>query len=147
MLTGYLQCAEGIVLVDREVIAISPRPQSKVAILPFKPAKNSACTLRIQTHVATRSLGAQLHVFESDVIVPKFSVFKHLTETAGFVAPTSSVTFSLREPVDRIIAWMQSVFIIAKPIKVGGPAFSDCSSGVAVLTLFYCCRRWRTATV
>lgn len=43
--------AEGVVLVDREVLAVSPKAQSKVAILPLRPAKYSACKLRIQVCV------------------------------------------------------------------------------------------------
>lgn len=40
---------EGIVLPEhREVIAISPKAQSKIAILPLKPTKYSSCSLRIQ---------------------------------------------------------------------------------------------------
>lgn len=39
---------EGVVLVDREVIAVSPRPQSKSAVLPLRPSKYSPCSIRVQ---------------------------------------------------------------------------------------------------
>ena len=35
-------------LADREVIAVSPRPGSRTAVLPLRPVKFSPCTLRIQ---------------------------------------------------------------------------------------------------
>eukprot|EP01034_Spumella_vulgaris_P021413 gene21413-27443_t len=111
---------EGIVLVDREVVAISPKAQSKLAVLPLKPAKHCPCTLRIQTHVATRSLGAQLHVFESDVVVPRFSVFKQLDKDAlggEYAAPSGKVIFSVRESIDRLVTWMETAFLIKTPIK------------------------------
>lgn len=99
-------------------MAISPKSQSKIALLPFKPAKHTQCTLRIQAHVATRSLGAQLHVFESDVVVPKFSMFKYLPDSTGVELPASKVTFSVRESIDRVVTWIQSVFIVTTKIPV-----------------------------
>ena len=36
---------------------------------------HSPCTLRIQTHIATRSLLSQLHVFETDITLPRFAVY------------------------------------------------------------------------
>jgi hypothetical protein len=36
------------VLVDREVLAVSPRAQSRIAVLPLRPAKYSPCQLRLQ---------------------------------------------------------------------------------------------------
>eukprot|EP01035_Chromulina_nebulosa_P037034 gene37034-49968_t len=87
---------EGVVLVDREVIAISPRAQSKIAVLPIKPTKNSPCTLRIQTHIATRSLLSQLHVFETDVTLPRFAVFKQLSDASYNAPPAAKVVFLLK---------------------------------------------------
>lgn len=110
-----------MVLADREVVAISPKAQSKVALLPLKPAKHSPCSVRIQTHVATRSLGTQLHVFETDVKVPRFSVFRHLSteEQANvYVAPQGKVIFSVRETIDRVVAWLETVFLLQQKIKV-----------------------------
>ncbi len=46
-------CTDGVVLIDREVLAISPKPQSKSAVLPLKPTRNLACTLRVQVSVVT----------------------------------------------------------------------------------------------
>ncbi len=107
-------------LVDREVVAISPKAQSKIAVLPLKPAKHCPCTLRIQTHVATRSLGAQLHVFESDVVLPRFSVFKQLGPDSmdQYAAPSGKVIFSVHESIDRLVTWIQGAFLIKTPVKV-----------------------------
>jgi hypothetical protein len=112
-----LHCdSEGVVLVDREVLAIAPRAQSKVAVLPLRPTRNAACTLRIQTHVALRSSGAQVHVFETDVVVPKFSAFKLLSEVETM--PRGFVTFSVKESNDRFGGWFQTSFLYDGKILV-----------------------------
>ena len=42
---------EGVILVEREVFAISPKPHSKSAVLPLRPNRNTSCKLRLQvTH-------------------------------------------------------------------------------------------------
>jgi hypothetical protein len=106
--------------VDREVVAISPKAQSKLAVLPLKPAKHCPCALRIQTHVATRSLGAQLYVFETDVLLPRFSVFKQLGSDSmdQYAAPSGKVIFSVNDSIDRLVMWIQGAFLIRTPIKV-----------------------------
>jgi Bardet-Biedl syndrome 2 protein len=108
---------EGIILVEREVIAIAPKPQSKSAILPLKPNRNAGCKLRIQTHVATRSLGQQIHVFETDIEIPKFSAFTQVADLSQYSTPAGSVKFMVREPIDRFISWMNSSFILKNPIQ------------------------------
>ena len=42
---------EGVLLVDREVVAVAPRAQSKVAELPLKPCKYHTCELRVQVRL------------------------------------------------------------------------------------------------
>lgn len=76
-------------LVDREVLAVSPRAGSKVAVLPLRPVKYSPCQLRIQTHVAARSLNTVLHVFEATVSLPKFAAFRYVEDASAFRNPTS----------------------------------------------------------
>lgn len=48
-------------LVDREVLAVSPKAQSRIAILPLRPAKYSACKLRIQVNAFVVAMVDQLH--------------------------------------------------------------------------------------
>lgn len=87
MLAGVF--VEGVVLVDREVLAVSPRAGSKVAVLPLRPVKYNPCDLRIQTHVAARSLNTVLHVFEATVQLPKFAAFRYLEDASAFRNPSS----------------------------------------------------------
>lgn len=55
---------DGVVLIDREVLAISPKPQSKVAILPLRPTRNLACTLRVQVGLDVAcSIGFVVSIF------------------------------------------------------------------------------------
>jgi len=109
---------EGVVLVDKEILAIATRPQSKVAVLPLRPAKISPCTLRIQTHVATRSLGSLLHVFESSVSLPRFAAFKYIDrDLAQYPMPTSKVSFTLRDSFDRLLSWVQENFLVPRLVK------------------------------
>jgi len=113
---------EGVILVDREAIAITPRAQSKWAILPLRPNRNAPCKLRVQSHIATRSLGAQIHVFETDINIPKFSAFAQLTEDLSqFTAPTGNVKFTCREPIDRFIQWFSSSFLLRQSFPNNPP--------------------------
>lgn len=114
---------DGVVLIDREVIAISPRPQSKIAVLPLKPSRNLPCNIRVQTHVATRSLGAQVHVFETDISLPKFSAFKVFTDASSLALPKGNVVFSVKENTDRFISWIHSSFIVKDKIQAGEDKF------------------------
>lgn len=103
---------EGVILVEREVIAISPKPQSKTAILPLRPNRNAACKIRVQSHIAARSLGAQIHVFEKDIEIPKFAVFCQLQELSQYTIPVGTVKFSARESIERFVSWMKESFIL-----------------------------------
>ena len=47
---------EGVILVEREAIAISPRAQSKSAILPLQPSRNAPCKLRVQVSILYNSI-------------------------------------------------------------------------------------------
>jgi hypothetical protein len=54
------------VLVDREVLAIAPKAQSKVAMLPLRPAKYSPCQLRVQVGIRIRmgvGIGVCVYVY------------------------------------------------------------------------------------
>lgn len=114
---------EGVLLVDREVIAISPKAQSKTAVLPLTPTKNSPCSLRIQTHVAARSLITQLHVFEIDMKVPRFGAYQYLEpgskeqKEMSRIKPQGEVRLLLDERATRLNAWLQEVFILPKTFK------------------------------
>lgn len=82
--------------------------------------------LSLQTHIASRSLGVLLHVFETTIVVPKFSVFKHLdhqsvylnNSSSEYQTPSSQVTIDAKLAVDGIYAWIQSIFLVPKLIKV-----------------------------
>ena len=66
-----------------------------------------------------------LHVFETTIVVPKFSVFKHLdhqsiyqSSSSEYQTPSSQVTIDAKLAVDGIYAWIQSIFLVPKLIKV-----------------------------
>jgi Bardet-Biedl syndrome 2 protein len=130
---------EGVILIDREAVVISPaKPQSKTAILPLKPSRNLGCKLRIQSHIATRALGTQIHVFETDIEIPKFAAFSQLIELSQYTPPVGNVKFMTREPIERFINWMNSSFLLKAPIPVIlFPFFSHCLS---CLVTSGCCR-------
>jgi len=114
---------EGVVLVDREILAIAPKPQSRVATLPMRPAKYSPCSLRIQTHVAARSLGGIVHVFETTITLPRFASFKYIDEQHAGIYPVAeaNVTFALKDSLDRMLSWVQTSFIAPRLVKnLGG---------------------------
>lgn len=74
--------------------------------------------MNTQTHVATRSLGAHLHIFETIVTLPKFAAFKHVDDPSYYQMPVGKVTFALRDSLDRMLSWIRSVFLVPKLIKV-----------------------------
>ena len=85
-----------------------------------------------QTHVATRSLGTLLHVFETTIQLPRFAAFKYLDDSIdniagggnssrGRGASSSSregVTFVLKDSLDRMLSWVQTSFLTPRLIKV-----------------------------
>lgn len=112
---------EGAILEGSEVLVVSPASLSKTAILPFRPTKNQAGSLRIQTHVSVRgSYGshsqahnaAQLHVFETVVDIPKFSVFRLQAAGDSVAKPVSAVTLLLNESAARLAEWVKSAFLL-----------------------------------
>lgn len=112
---------EGAILEGSEVLVVSPASLSKTAVLPFRPSKNQAGSLRIQTHVSVRgSYGshsqahnaAQLHVFETVVDIPKFSVFKLQAAADSVAEPVSAVTLVLNESTARLVEWVKSAFLL-----------------------------------
>lgn len=61
-------------------------------------------------------MGAQVHVFESDVTIPKFAVFKLLDEIDSL--PKGHVTFSVKESNDRFGSWFDGSFLLDNRIMV-----------------------------
>ena len=72
----------------------------------------------IQTHLASRSLGTLLHVFETTIPLPRFAAFKFLESTADYRMPTSKVTFALKDSLDRMLSWAQTSFLTPRLLKV-----------------------------
>ena len=76
--------------------------------------------IRVQTHLAPRAVSTQLHVFESEVFIPRFASFKLLDLTSKNNGnsnvingePNSQVVLRINESVDRLIDWVSSGFII-----------------------------------
>eukprot|EP01036_Dinobryon_divergens_P026205 gene26205-34826_t len=83
---------EGVVLVDREVIAISPRAQSKIA----------------------------LHVFETDVTLPRFAVFKQLSDASYNAPPAAKVVFLLKGPLRSENEQLHLQFVSVCDVGVAG---------------------------
>lgn len=50
-------------MVDREVLAVSPRAQSKIAVLPMRPVKHAPCQLRIQVYFFRTYIQFYMHFF------------------------------------------------------------------------------------
>ena len=120
---------EGVVLEGSEVLATTPLSQGKIASFPLRPSKNVPCTLRIQTHLASRLLSSQLHVFESEIKIPRFSGFKLISgENISDIGlePNSQVTVRINESVSRFSGWISSGFILPQPLQVQSDKMKIC---------------------
>ena len=78
-----------------EVLAIVPLSSGKQAKFPLRPSKNQPCKLKIQTHVASRLMSSQLHVFESEIQVPRFSGYITVEDGKDGIEPNSQVSLIL----------------------------------------------------
>mmetsp|Transcript_5177 Transcript_5177/g.4668 ORF Transcript_5177/g.4668 Transcript_5177/m.4668 type:complete len:749 (-) Transcript_5177:13-2259(-) len=118
---------EGAILDNCEVFAVAPAVYGKPGILPLRPSKFNACTIKIQTHVAVRGMNNQLHVFEKDIQLPKFSTFLKLPDTINirdlkienFVInePIGKVSFKISETTSRLYDFINANFILPAPLK------------------------------
>lgn len=86
--------------------------------MPFYLSKNQRCLIRLQTHIAVKSIGSQLHVFEADIEIPTFASFKKIENEKDFSKPSSHVIFKLNESTARLCDWINSVFMTPTPVKV-----------------------------
>lgn len=117
---------EGIVLEGSEVLATTPLSQGKIAIFPLKPSKNQPCTLRIQTHLASRLLSTELHVFESEIKIPRFAAFQVIEDDKSTMEPNSQVTIRINESVSRLAGWITSGFILPLTLQSFGDKLKIC---------------------
>lgn len=112
---------EGIMLEGgREVIAFAPKNQvtgtgGRSATLSFRPSRNQPAKLRIQTHIASRSLTTYLHVFETDITVPRFAAFCQLDEPYPNDFVGNGVIFSVKEGLERFVSYFSSSFLLNFP--------------------------------
>jgi Bardet-Biedl syndrome 2 protein len=109
---------EGVIMLDREVVALSPRSHNKEAKLPLLPSRNVACTIRLQTHLSTRSQSSQLVVQETDLQLPKFAAFAHVVDLTQYPVPKGSVTFTTQDTIERIVDYIHSAFLLIERLKV-----------------------------
>jgi Bardet-Biedl syndrome 2 protein len=109
---------EGIMLDGgKEVIAFAPKNQvtssgARSATLSFCPSRNQPVKLRIQTHVASRSLTTYLHVFETDIAVPRFAAFCQLDEPLPNNFAGDGAVFTVKDGLERFISYFSSSFIL-----------------------------------
>lgn len=108
---------EGVIMVDKDVLALSPHTLNRQAFLPLTPSRNVACTVRLQTHLSTRSQSTQLVVFEKDLVIPKFSAFSLLDDLTKFPVPKGSVTFTVRDSMDSIIDYINGSFLLPRKLR------------------------------
>eukprot|EP01039_Chlorochromonas_danica_P003873 gene3873-4231_t len=108
---------EGNLMAEREVLAISPRTLQRQAVLPLTPSRNIASTIRLQTHLSTRSQSTQLIVEEKDLFLPKFAAFVLLDDLSRFPVPKGSVTFTVKDSLERIIDYINDAFLLPRRLQ------------------------------
>lgn len=104
---------EGVVLgTGREVLAFAPAALSRATTLPLRPTRNQPATVRVQSHIASRSLTSYLHIFEKDIQIPRFASFAVVPDTSRLTIDGNGVVFVVKEAVERFVSYLNGAFIL-----------------------------------
>jgi len=109
---------EGVILENAEVLAVSPTSLSRNASLPLRPSKLQSGLLRIQIHISARNFNSELHVFEVDVEIPRFAIFKQLSDSKNRPKPQGVCVFRFDQTTAKLAEWLQVNFLLPKPVQV-----------------------------
>jgi len=99
-------------------LMVYPSHPSSTARVPIKAKKNAAVDLQIAVLVGARGSATQYHVIELQHTLPKFAMFAPVstndrTSRGAGSNPTSFVTFTVQERVNRVILWVQQSFHVS----------------------------------
>lgn len=111
---------EGVLLEGgREAVAFAPKnlvtsSGGRSVCLSLRPQRHQAAKLRVQTHLAARSLTSYLHVFETDISVPRFAAFCELSEPYPSDFSGDGVVFSVKDGLERFVSYFTKSFVLTQ---------------------------------
>lgn len=118
VIKAVLIFAEGIFEGECHVVHPPPSKLTNKVNIPIYPPKDIPVDLHIKALVGVKS-STQYHVFEVSRQLPRFSMFAYMKEPSKIVEPRSSVTFTLKERIQRVALWMNQNFLVSEEITCG----------------------------
>eukprot|EP01112_Ceratiomyxa_fruticulosa_P008405 TRINITY_DN2178_c0_g3_i1.p1 TRINITY_DN2178_c0_g3~~TRINITY_DN2178_c0_g3_i1.p1 ORF type:complete len:691 (+),score=149.61 TRINITY_DN2178_c0_g3_i1:135-2207(+) len=101
-------------IFEEESLVVHPSNPSPELRIPIKPLKNAGANMLVKALVGHKS-SSQCQVFEVTQTLPKFTTY--LPCPLKGKEPESYVSFAISERVNRVIMWMNQVFLIDHPMN------------------------------
>lgn len=124
IIRAVLIFAEGIFEGESHVVHPSVQNLTGRIRVPICPPKDVPVDLHIKAFVGYKS-SVQFHVFELTRQLPRFSMYV-LNSPASSPEPSSHVTFSINERVQRIVLWLNQNFLLPEDTEVQSAPFQIC---------------------
>lgn len=101
--------AEGI-FVNRESLVYTPDRPTRNASVPIRTLKDTSAIVHIKVFLANNPSSPVVHIYETDLDLPKFAMYSVVNREAMPREPEGYVTFAVEERVQRIALWIESAF-------------------------------------
>ncbi|XP_040185084.1 Bardet-Biedl syndrome 2 protein isoform X1 [Rana temporaria] len=124
IIRAVLIFAEGIFEGESHVVHPSVQNLTGRIRVPICPPKDVPVDLHIKAFVGYKC-SVQFHVFELTRQLPRFSMFV-LSSPASSPEPSSHVTFSINERVQRVVLWLNQNFLLPEDTEVQNAPFQIC---------------------
>ncbi|XP_063294308.1 Bardet-Biedl syndrome 2 protein isoform X1 [Pelobates fuscus] len=113
--------AEGIFEGESHVVHPSSQQLTGRIRIPICPPKDVPVDMHIKAFVGDRS-SIQFHVFELTRQLPRFSMYVQ-SNTASAPEPSSFVTFTISERVQRVVLWINQNFLLPEETETQSTPF------------------------
>ncbi|XP_044125868.1 Bardet-Biedl syndrome 2 protein [Bufo gargarizans] len=124
IIRAVLIFAEGIFEGESHVVHPSAQHLTGRIRVPICPPKDVPVDLHIKAFVGYKS-SIQFHVFELTRQLPRFSMYV-LSNPATAPEPSSHVTFTINERVQRVVLWLNQNFLLPEDTEVQSAPFQIC---------------------
>ncbi|XP_072278942.1 BBSome complex member BBS2 [Pyxicephalus adspersus] len=124
IIRAVLIFAEGIFEGESHVVHPSAHNLTGRIRVPICPPKDVPVDLHIKAFVGYKS-SVQFHVFELTRQLPRFSMYV-LSSPTSSPEPSSYVTFSINERVQRVVLWLNQNFLLPEDTEVQSAPFQIC---------------------
>ncbi|XP_073515184.1 BBSome complex member BBS2 [Phyllobates terribilis] len=124
IIRAILIFAEGIFEGESHVVHPSAQHLTGRIRVPICPPKDVPVDLHIKAFVGYKS-SVQFHVFELTRQLPRFSMYV-LSNPTTTPEPSSHVTFTINERVQRVVLWLNQNFLLPEDTEVQSAPFQIC---------------------